>query len=112
MKKPKTLEVKLRSAIRLIWSRSAERRAVIKAAMKKGDASSAGIGKYDYFTCGICGRDWAAPFAEVDHIEPVGALDLAHVTEFVQKMFFSPQQVVDKMCHKSKTAQQRKKAKK
>jgi hypothetical protein len=106
MKKPKTLEVKLRSAIRLIWSRSAERRAAIKAATIEivyNDAPTKG------FVCPLCGHKWPIWAGEVDHIDPVGPLDLSHVTEFVRRMFYSPQQTICKLCHKKKTAEQRRK---
>jgi hypothetical protein len=100
-KKAKTLEVKLRSAIRLIWSRSAERRAIIKAAIDP---------KTKYFSCPICGNpmpDWAG---EVDHEPPVGALERwQDVAEFIQKMFFGPQRLVCKTCHREKTKVQRRK---
>lgn len=97
-KKPKTLEVKLRAAIRLIWSRSAERRAIIKAATIDDPEDGKG------FSCPICGRDWPIWAGEVDHIEPIGSLDSwRNVAIFIEKMFFSPQRVVCKTCHRIKT---------
>lgn len=103
MKKPKTLETKLRSAIRLIWSRSGERREILKKATIDDPENGKG------FNCPICGRDWPIQMAEVDHIEPVGVLELNKLTEWVWKMFHSPQQVICKLCHKKKTAAQRRK---
>lgn len=106
MKKAKTLEVKLRSAIRLIWSRSTERRAILKAAEIKGP-----YGIKD-FHCPICGRDWPIQMAEVDHEPPIGTLESWRDTvKFIEKMFFGPQRAICKICHKKKTAQQRKKVK-
>lgn len=104
MKKPKSLEVKLRSAIRLIWSRSAERRAILKAALYKDPQSGNWM-----FKCALCHVEWHQAMGEVDHIEPVRSLDMSHITEFVHRMFYSPQQVIDKLCHKKKTAEQRRK---
>ena len=103
-KKPKTLETKLRSAIRLIWSRSAERRAILKAAIQVDPE------KGKFFVCLDCGSsfpDWAG---EVDHQPPIGTLEhWQDVAKFIEKMFFGPQRVICKTCHRKKTAEQRKK---
>lgn len=102
-KKPKTLEVKLRSAIRLIWSRSIERRAILKSA-----EYTDGIDKS--FTCPVCNRDWPIQMAEVDHEPPIGTLiSWRDTAQFIEKMFYGPQRAVCKLCHKKKTAEQRKK---
>lgn len=104
MKKPKTLEVKLRSAIRLIWSRSKERREILKLATFK----SMVVGPA--FKCPICEQDWPIQFAEVDHEPPIGTLEnWRDVTGFIDRMFFGPQRAVCKICHKKKTAAQRRK---
>src|ERR1700675_2495546 len=101
VKKAKTLEVKLRSAIRLIWSRSKERRAIIKAAVYDVE----GI---DMIRCPICDKEWPWQMGEVDHEPPIGPLESwRDVTQFIDKMFFGPQRVICKICHKKKTAAQR-----
>jgi len=103
MKKPKTLETKLRSAIRLIWSRSKERRQILK------DATDNCYG-YDGFTCPVCKKAWPIQMAEVDHEPPIGTLESWRDTvSFIDRMFFGPQRAVCKLCHKKKTASQRKK---
>ena len=103
-KKPKTLEVKLRSALRLIWSRSSERRAILKAATIDDPENGKG------FCCPLCGRDWPIQMAEVDHEPPIGTLvSWKDTASFVEKMFFGPQRAVCKLCHKKKTAAQRRK---
>jgi len=113
MKKPKTLETKLRSALRLIWSRSAERRAILKAASRKGSrhhslADPAGL----YFDCPVCDREWPIQMAEVDHEPPIGTLaSWRDTASFIEKMFFGPQRAICKLCHRTKTAAQRKRAK-
>jgi|ERR1700674_715103 len=108
-KKPKTLETKLRSAIRLIWSRSAERRAVLKAAIYKIHIDNSHPDE-KVFDCHICHKvmpDWAG---EVDHEPPVGPLESWRlVVGFIDNMFFGPQFVVCKTCHRKKTAEQRRK---
>lgn len=103
MKKAKTLEVKLRSAIRLIWSRSAERRAILKAAhVERADVKG--------FICPLCDEFWPIQMAEVDHEPPIGTLESwKDVVWFIDKMFFGPQRAVCKLCHKKKTAMQRRK---
>jgi hypothetical protein len=108
VKKPKTLEVKLRSAIRLIWSRSAERRAVIKAVTN----SPSSIKPFAWFTCPICDVDYPIQMAEVDHDPALGSFsDWRDVKSFIERMFFGPQRVLCKICHKKRTAEQRKKHK-
>jgi hypothetical protein len=103
-KKSKTLEAKLRSAIRLIWSRSAERRAIIKAATIDDPENGKG------FICPLCERAWPIWAGEVDHDPAIGSLERwQDVAEFIQKMFFGPQRVVCKACHKKRTAEQRRK---
>ena len=105
-KKPKTLEVKLRSAIRLIWSRSAERRAHIAEAATLKDPELGGKG----FVCPLCHKEWPIQFAEVDHEPPIGPLsNWRDVEGFIDRMFYGPQRAVCKICHKRKTASQRKK---
>lgn len=100
VKKPKTLETKLRSAIRLIWSRSPERRAIIKSALDNDKA----------FICPLCGKNYPDWAGEVDHEPPIGTLESWHdVESFINKMFFGPQRLVCKSCHRLKTKAQRKK---
>lgn len=103
-KKPKTLEVKLRSAIRLIWSRSAERRAILKVATVDDPENGKG------FTCPLCSRDWPIQMAEVDHEPPLGSLEnWRDIVSFIDRMFYGPQRAICKICHKKKTAAQRRK---
>lgn len=106
MKKAKTLEVKLRSALRLIWSRSAERRAVIKAAVQVDGKGN------KFFACPICNEFYHPKMGEVDHEPAIGTLESWKDTvKFIEKMFFGPQRVVCYECHKKKTALQRRKLK-
>ena len=104
MKKAKSLETKLRSAIRLIWSRSAERREIIKQATQLHKD----WGKC--FVCDECGKQWPLGMAEVDHNPAIGTLESwKNTSKFIERMFFGPQRVVDKLCHKKITAEQRRK---
>lgn len=103
MKKPKSLETKLRSAIRLIWSRSAERRAILTKALYVDPKT-----KNKYFKCPICNIDHHQAMADVDHIDAVGAINLGDLTGYVNKMFYSPQRAICKICHKKKTVEDRK----
>lgn len=107
MKKAKTLESKLRAAIRLIWSRSAERRAILTKALYVDPKT-----KNKFFNCPICKTEFHQAMADVDHIDAVGALDLNALTEYVARMFNNPQRVICKICHKKKTAEDRRKMKK
>ena|SRR5665213_788156 len=106
MKKSKTLETKLRAAVRMIWSRSAERNAVKKLAIFK----DAEYGKA--FICPLCSKKWPEKMGEVDHITAVGPLEMwRDIESFVDKMFFSPQRVICVICHKKKTTADRKEMK-
>lgn len=103
MKKPKSLEAKLRAAIRLIWSRSVERRAILKSAFCKCP-----VLLYIHFHCPICEGKWPMQMAEVDHEPPIGTLNSWRDTvKFIGKMFFGPQRAICKLCHRKKTAAQR-----
>jgi hypothetical protein len=104
MKKAKSLEVKLRSALRLIWSRSSERRAIIKAATIDDPENGKG------FCCPICHKDWPIWAGEVDHDPPIGKLESWRDTVlFIDKLFYGPQRVICKTCHKGVTREQRRK---
>lgn len=110
MKKPKTLETKLRSAIRLIWSRSKERREILKnlQSYDKFDTQQ-GLG-YQAFECPLCQKLFPIQMFEVDHEPPIGTLESWKDTaKFIEKMFFGPQRAICKLCHKKKTALQRRK---
>lgn len=103
MKKPKSLEVKLRSAIRLIWSRSKERREILKAAESYRDTIKG-------FECPVCMAFWPVQMAEVDHEPPLGTFDDWHkIEDYINRMFYGPQRAICKLCHKKKTAMQRRK---
>ncbi len=103
MKKPKSLETKLRSAIRLIWSRSAERREIIK----RDSFADPEHGKA--FNCPLCGKTLPLWAGDVDHITAIGPLsNWQDVEGFIDRMFFSPQRLICKSCHKSKTKEDRK----
>lgn len=97
-KKPKTLEVKLRTAIRMIWSRSSERAAIKKAAI----FPDPDLGKA--FICPLCSKKHHERMGEVDHNPPVGPLEnWRDVEGFMDRMFFGPQQLVCVICHKKKS---------
>lgn len=105
MKKAKTLEVKLRSALRLIWSRSSERKGHIKAA-----TCDCAVLEYKHFHCPICKQFWPLQMAEVDHEPPIGTLESwRDMAMFFEKMVYGPQRAICKLCHKKKTAEQRRK---
>lgn len=99
-KKPKNPMTKFRSAIRLIWSRSAERKAVLKAAVDKDG----------FFVCPLCLKTMYIQMADVDHEPPVGTLNsIDELSEFAKRMFYGHQRAICKICHKKKTALQRRK---
>jgi hypothetical protein len=106
MKKPKSLETKLRSAVRLIWSRSAERRAIIKESVQTDPE------KGKFFICPLCHENYPDWAGEVDHITAVGPLsNWRDIESFIDKMFYSPQRLICKTCHRTKTKEDRRKMK-
>lgn len=104
-KKPKNPMQRFRSAIRLIWSRSAERKAILQAALYKDPATG-----HKMFKCSVCKAEWHEAMAQVDHVPPLGALGgIDELSDFTKRMFYGPQRVIDKLCHKKITAEQRRK---
>lgn len=102
MKKPKTLETKLRAAVRMIWSRSSERATIKKLAIFK----DAELGKA--FICPICSVKHHEKMGEVDHVPAVGPLDnWRDIESYIDRMFFGPQQLICVICHKKKSTKDR-----
>lgn len=106
MKKTKNPMAKFRSAIRLIWSRSAERKMHIKLVTR----SATDVMPYPHFICPVCDVPYPIQMADVDHEPPLGSLNsIDELSDFTKRMFNGPQRAICKMCHKKKTASQRKK---
>ena len=104
MKKVKSLETKLRAAVRMIWSRSRERAAVKKGAI----VADTEFGKA--FICPLCSKKYHEKMGEVDHITAVGPLDnWRDIEGYIDRMFFSPQAYICVLCHKAKTKEDRRK---
>ncbi len=104
MKKVKNPMVKFRSAIRLIWSRSAERKAIIKAVTSKRSDGT------PVFSCPICDTTYPIQMADVDHEPKLGALNnIDELSDFTKRMFYGPQRAICKLCHRKKTATERRK---
>jgi transcription elongation factor Elf1 len=100
MKKAKNPMSRFRSAIRLIWSRSAERKAILKAATDDNKC----------FTCPLCNKLWPIQMADVDHDPAIGQLNsIDELSDFTRRMFYGSQRAICKLCHKIKTASDRRK---
>ena len=98
---------RFRAAIRLIWSRSSERKSLVQSAT----TTSQELGKV--FDCPLCARVWPIGLATVDHDPPLGKLEsIDGLSDFTRRMFYGPQRVICQMCHKHVTAKQRKKPRK
>jgi hypothetical protein len=93
---------KIRSALRQIWRYSPMHREAIKCVVKDGN-----------FECAICHNTFPKELAAVDHEPPLGAFNsFKEMTGWAYNLFYGPVQVVCKhLCHKKKTAEQRRKAK-
>lgn len=102
-KKPKSLETKLRAAVRMIWSRSKERAAIKKLAIFPDNE----LGKA--FICPVCSRKYHEKMGEVDHIVAVGPLEnWRDIEGYIDRMFYSAQAYICVICHKKKTKEDRK----
>lgn len=99
-KRPKNPMAKFRSAIRLIWSRSAERKAIIKQAQYVAGNTT----HYYAFRCPLCEVEYPIQMADVDHNPAIGSLNsIDELSDFTKRMFFGPQRVICKICHRRKT---------
>lgn len=99
-KKAKTLETKLKAAIRLIWSRSAVHRAKKKELL---------AGNKEH-TCPLCQRTFPDWGFDIDHNPPVGNIEhWKDTVDFIDRMFNGPQRLLCKTCNRSLGAKQRRK---
>lgn len=103
-KKVYNLFNKIRAALRDIYRYSPMRKETIKAVIFESKV----VGKA--FTCPKCEVDWPIQMADVDHEPPLGPLiDSTDLKHWVDELFYGSVQVICKLCHKKKTAQQRRK---
>ena len=96
MKKEYNLWTKLRSAMRDVWRYSLHHRQAMP--------------KEKEFKCKHCNKVWPKELATLDHNPPLGSFDSWETfADWTKRLFEGHVDVVDKMCHKTITAQQRKK---
>lgn len=104
---------KIRAALRDVYRFSPMRKEAIAYALGWHKDSTG-----TYFNCPICKKEWPIQMADVDHEPPLGPL--THFTtaggeytdglgHWAERLFYGDVQVICKICHKRKTAQQRKK---
>ena len=94
----------IRTALRGAFSRYPVKYQVLKEA-KRGS-------KPVQYECAVCSQLFKAKEVNVDHIVPAGSLKCyADLPAFVERMFCEKEgmQVLCKPCHKTKTAEERKK---
>lgn len=107
-KKVYNLFNKIRAALRDVQRYSPMRKEVINK-VKIKDPELGGWG----FTCPVCKHDWPIAMADVDHEPPLGPFEEPwnneRVGDWIYRLFYGPVQVLCKLCHKKKTASQRKK---
>lgn len=104
LKKPWNLFAKIRPKMREIYRFSPIRREAIKCVTQVDPEQ----GKF--FECAQCKSQFPIEMAEVDHIIPCGSLQSwADLTPWTKRLFEGAVQVLDKRCHKSKSAAQRRK---
>ena len=100
-KKPYSPFPKIRSALRNIYRFSPMRRGALKAV-------TINSGSIKAFTCPRCDKHWPIQMADVDHQPPCGPLgSWEEMMQFAVQLFEGPVQVLCKICHKRKTAEQR-----
>jgi hypothetical protein len=102
MKKVKTYNLfnKIRAALRDVYRYSPMRKEAVKKA-QDGDSG--------WFLCPICLKKWPIQMADVDHEPPIGPLTSVDMLDtWAETLFYGNVQVICKLCHKKKTAAQRK----
>lgn len=103
-KKQYNLFNKIRAALRDIYRYSPMRKDAIKKASIVTDLWSNG------FKCPICLKEWPIQMADIDHEPALGKLkSFEELKTWAENLYFGPVQVICKICHKAKTAKQRKK---
>jgi hypothetical protein len=109
-KKEYNLFQKIRAALRDIYRYSPMRREAIKAVTQERAGNK-------YFRCPLCLNDMYIQMAEVDHEPSLGPLNSwghdkeCGVEMWIWRLFYGPVQVICKICHRKKTAEQRRKKK-
>lgn len=114
MRKPKQYNLfnKIRVALRDVYRYSPMRKEAIKLAVEHKENGE------PFFYCPICEKTWPIQMADVDHEPPLGPMDTwdssqtTSVAVWTYRLFHSDVQVICKLCHKRKTAAQRKKVSK
>jgi hypothetical protein len=117
MRKKKTYSLfnKIRAALRDVYRYSPMRKEAINAV--KYPFNDEGIPSiYSdciVFDCPKCKQVYPIQMADVDHEPPLGALGgTAGLGDWSYRLFYGNVQVICKLCHRRKTASQRKKVKK
>lgn len=89
------------AALRKVYRYSEMRKAALKAATLSNG----------YFHCFLCAKDWPLQMADVDHEPPLGKqpATFPELADWAYRLFYGTVQVICKICHKAKTARQRKK---
>ena len=91
---------KLRSAMRDVWRYSPAHKEAIKKVVREDG----------FFSCSKCLKNWPKELASLDHNPQLGSFDSwSSFADWTRRLFEGHVDVVDKMCHKKITAQQRKK---
>ncbi len=111
MKKAKTYNLfnKIRAALRDVYRYSPMRKEAIKSVILALPDIK------DGFVCPVCKKGWPIQMADVDHEPPLGALTqfVGHQSDCIgpwaARLFNGQVQVLCKLCHKRKTALQRRK---
>lgn len=99
----------IRSALRQAFNKYPPKYEALRRARRKVEGK--GRQKWEY-QCAMCGEWFQQKEVQVDHIVAAGSLtSYKDLPGFVERMFCSVDelQVLDKECHKLKTAEERKK---
>lgn len=86
-------------------------RKVYRYSQMRKQALAAVVISNGYFKCPICKTAWPLQMADVDHEPPLGAQpkSFEELANWAQRLFYGHVQVICKLCHKKKTATQRRK---
>lgn len=86
-------------------------RKVFRYSPMRKQALAAVVISNGYFKCPLCKTAWPLQMADVDHEPPLGPQpkSFPELADWAYRLFYGPVQVICKICHKAKTARQRRK---
>lgn len=101
----------VRSALRAAFRKWPPKFDTLKAARTSARINPASGRMAMHYTCAACKKDYPLKNVQVDHIKPVVPKNFTTWDDFIARLYCEAKwlQVLCKPCHKTKTAEERKK---